>query len=385
MRLALYVHPFDLDALADHGGLARLADLGFSELALAVSYHDGRWLTPWHPGTRVRFLEDGTVHFRPSVDYGELTPLPSSEVPADGPSPLERLCADAPAHGLSVRAWTVFGHNTRLGLLHPERTVVNAFGDPYPYALCPSQPTVQRYHAALVADLARHRGLGAIELEALGQMGIQHSSHHDKKSLSPTGRWGFALSACFCAACRDVHEELGHDVDAVRRAAAACVTRAVTDGDAMAPAAPDDGEPTWIDAVLAARRAVVARLAQRVVEASGACARAVQVHPDPWFTGSQLAASAAAAFPAADERVLTCYGQGTDAIAKVLAHDGARVFAASPKRLCIWPKAPEFTRDEDLVRVRELCRTHGVDSVAIYHLGLLPWRTTERVAKMLAR
>lgn len=391
MRLALYVHPFDLDALRAHGGLSRLVDLGFAELALATSYHDGRWLTPWHPTVRVRQLEDGTVHFRPRRDYGTLAPLASSEVRPDEPSPLERLCAQAPAKGLQVRAWTVFGHNTRLGRLHPECTVTNAFGDRYPFALCPAQPAVQRHHEAMVQDLAGHDGLAAIELEALGQMGIQHSSHHDKKSFTPKGLLDVALSSCFCAACCDAHRRLGGDPDAVRAAVREFVDGCLGGGDAMAPAAVPTGPAEldaatrrWVDAVLAARKDAVARLAALVTEASGACARAVQVHPDPWFTGSQLAAPLAAAFPAGDERVLTCYGQGPAAIAKLLAHDGVRSFTASPRRLCLWPKAPEFTSDADLQQVRALCREHGIGALAIYHLGLLPWRTLERAAKMLA-
>ncbi|MFM1873406.1 MAG: hypothetical protein RL398_2828, partial [Planctomycetota bacterium] len=41
MQLAIYAHPFDLAALAAHGGLRRLADLGVAEVAMATSYHDG--------------------------------------------------------------------------------------------------------------------------------------------------------------------------------------------------------------------------------------------------------------------------------------------------------------------------------------------------------
>ncbi len=47
MHLAIYAHPFDLDALDTHGGLQHLAVLGIREIALAVSYHAGRWLQPW--------------------------------------------------------------------------------------------------------------------------------------------------------------------------------------------------------------------------------------------------------------------------------------------------------------------------------------------------
>lgn len=391
MQLALYVHPFDLTALGDHGGLARLRELGFDELSMATSYHDGRWLTPWNPSRRVRFLEDGCVHFRPNRDYGQLQPLPSSEVVDGMPSPLESLCQEAAAADLRVRAWTVFGHNTRLGTLHPEATVENAAGDRYPYALCPSHPAVQQYHESLVQDLAAHPGLGSIELEALGQMGIQHSSHHDKKSFSPAGLLAFALSACFCPACLQVHRDLGHDGEGLRALVARFVDGQTRDADAMQPnrvamsdAELDDDQRRWVEAVLAVRAETVQRLARRIVAASGSCRRAVQVHPDRWFTGSQLSAESALAFDRGDERVLTCYGEGPDKIAALLAHPGMQAASGSDRRLCIWPKAPQFTSDEDVVAIKDLCAQQGIETIAIYHLGLLPWRTIERVAGILS-
>jgi hypothetical protein len=390
MRLAIYAHPFDLDALQGAGGLARLRDLGYGEVALAVSYHDGRWLQPWHPQGRVRFLEDGTVHFLPSGDYGVLQPLPSSEVPAHGPSPLEALCAAAPSIGLRVRAWTVGTHNTRLGSVHPELCVENAFGDRYPYALCPAQAAVQQYLTALVRDVGAHRGLQTIELEAFGQMGWKHSSHHDKSSFQPSGLLDAALSACFCTACRAEMLAAGADPLATRAEVQALVRGCVDDGDALAPAKvpgrPEDagGEPQWLAAVLAARARPVEAVARLVADAAPTTARAVQVHPHPWFTGSQLAASTAVAFPLDDERVITAYNEGPQQIEKLLGHDGLRAHAGSPKRLCIWPKAPQFTGDDDLRKVKALCARHGVASIAIYHLGLLPWRTIERAAKVLA-
>jgi hypothetical protein len=390
MQVALYVHPFDLGALEAHGGLSRLRDLGVVELSMATSYHDGRWLTPWHPERRVRFLEDGCVHFRPASDYGELQPMPSSEVPAAGPSALQQLCAAAPAVGLRVRAWTVFGHNTRLGVMHPEVTVENAFGDRYPYALCPSQPAVQQYHAAMVADLASHQGLGSIELEALGQMGIQHSSHHDKKSFQPAGLLAFALSACFCSACLATHAKLGSHGALLREQVRAFVTAQTTDADAMDPptAARSDTELDaqqhhWVEAVLTVRNHTIVELATKITAVGGACARAVQVHPDRWFTGSQLSMESAAAFSQGEERVLTCYGEGPGQSEALLQHPGMQAGGEHARRLCIWPKAPQFTSDADLQRIQQLCKQHRIETIAIYHLGLLPWRTIERTTKIL--
>ncbi|MEO6594608.1 MAG: hypothetical protein ABIP94_07630, partial [Planctomycetota bacterium] len=325
MQLAIYAHPFDLAALAAHGGLPRLRDLGFGEVVMAVSYHDGRWLMPWHPDGRVRFLEDGTVHFRPRADYGVLQPQPSSEVPATGPTPLARLCAEAPAAGLRVRAWTVFTHNSRLGALHPELCVQNAIGDRYRYALCPAQPAVQKYIAAMTHDLGAHSGLSTIEFEALGQMGHKHSSHHDKASFSPSGLLDAALSACFCDACSKQLAAVGADATGLRSATRAYLDRCVTDADAMAPSKVPSGpselanasDANWLELVLAGRARTVQQLARLVAKAPSP-ARAVQVHPHPWFTGSQLAASSATCFPAGDERVFTCYGDGPEAIGKLL-------------------------------------------------------------------
>jgi len=110
--------------------------------------------------------------------------------------------------------------------------------------------------------------------------------------------------------------------------------------------------------------------------------RSLQVHPDAAFTGSQLPApQAAAAGP--HEVVVTAYGEAPAAIEALLAHDGMQPFASTARRLSIWPKAPQFTSDEDLMKIRRAAEQHGVQTIAIYHLGLLPWRTIERVAKIL--
>lgn len=385
MRLAIYAHPFDLEGLSDHGGLGRLRQLGFAEIALATSYHDGRWLTPWNAGGRVRFLEDGAVHFRPSADYGVLQPLPSGFVPPIGPSPLETLCAAALDHDLSVRAWTVFNHNSRLGVQHPELCVQNAFGDRYLYALCPAQPAVQRYVQCLVQDLGNQPGLAAIEFEALGWMGYKHSSHHDKASFAPKGWLDRALSLCLCPSCSERIGAAGGDADAVRTWAQQLIAASVEHGDAMAPQVECDAKQATqlLEPVMQARAGVLRELFLACCKRlPGTMRRAMQVHPDAAFTGSQLPAPQAAA-TAPHEVVITAYGEGPDAIAAALAHPGMQVLAGTPRRLSIWPKAPQFTADEDLVKIRELTQQHEVQCIAIYHLGLLPWRTIERVARIL--
>lgn len=390
MHLAIYAHPFDLDALGAHGGLARLTDLGFREVALATSYHAGRWLQPWHPDTRVRFLEDGAVHFHPGAHYGALRPLPSSAVRPHEPSPLERLCLDASRLGLAVRAWNVGTHNSRLGRLHPELCVENAFGNRYGYALCPAQPAVRQYLLGLLRDLAAHDGLGAIELEAIGWMGWKHSSHHDKSSFTPGGVLDFALSLCFCETCNQRLAAAGGDPERTRVWARRVVQIGVEAGDAMAPPAlskhgieadPDAENLAWH--ARSARIGTIAEFGRELASAvPAAIRRAVQVHPSRHFTGSQLPVDQAAAL-FADEHVVTAYGEGPGAIAALWSDPAMAVLPpAAGRRLSIWPKAPQFAADDDLRQIRDLAAAHGIGSLAIYHLGLLPWRTIERAARL---
>jgi hypothetical protein len=384
MGFALYLHPFDLEALERTGGLPRLADLGVRELVLAVAYHDGRWLMPWHPAGRVRFLEDGCVHYRPAARYGRLQPQPSTAVPPAGPSPLERLCAAAPGAGLRVRAWWVGNHNSRLGELHPDCAVENAAGDRYAYALCPAQPEVQQYLLAMAADLAGHPGLGAIEAEALGWMGYRHSSHHDKSSFAPRGLLDYALSACFCAACRQALAAAGHDPEALRQLAREALALGLEQACALEPAVVlPERFAAGLLPLRSVRRAVLAEFGARLAQVlRGGPALALQVHPDPWFTGSQLPQEQAALVPAV-QHVVTAYGENPAAIQGLLDGLAKAPVPGRSLRLSLWPKAPQCTGEEDLVKVRELARARGVGEFALYHLGLLPWRTLERVAKVI--
>ena len=389
MKLALYAHPWDLRALAAQAGLERLRALGYSEIALAVSYHAGRWLTPWDPTGMVRFLEDGVVHFRPRGDYGILEPLASSEVVGGEPSPLEWLCAHAPGAGIDPRAWMVGTHNTRLGELHPDQCVENAFGDRYVYSLCPRQPEVRKYLQTMISDVAAHTGLARIEIEGFSWMGWKHSCHHEKSSVVPSARLQELLSLCFCPVC--LADPLA---EGAREHVQDYLRAALTTGDAMEPV-DADAAPRQVDLEPFVEQALVTARAQRVavdcatlaeVTSCSSVPFAVQVHQDPRFRGSQMAFDGELPGVVADdtEWVMTTYGGGPDAIAAMLEAVPRSLLEQRNKRLCIWPKAPQFTCDEDLQRVAALAREHGFATISVYHLGMLPWRTIERVAAVVS-
>jgi hypothetical protein len=385
MRNGIYLHPFDRGEVAPHGGLQWLRELGFADAAMAAAYHAGRWLAP-RGRRRVRFLEDGVVHFRPSAAYGVLQPLASSEVASAGPSPLEAFLAEAKAAGLRPCAWAVLFHNTRLGERHAAMCVRNAFGDPYAYALCPAQPAVQEYGVGLIADLVRHEGLQAIELEAAGFMGHRHGSHHDKSAFAGDRGFDFLMSFCFCDACAAGLQRAGVDARALRSRIVSLLEARLEDALAPPSARPlerlaeelGEGE---VRAMLGHRRAVNRAFLAAARAAAGADVEiALQVEPDPYFTGSQMGQPFADVRDLVDEVIVTHYGQGPERIAaawKDRKLDGVRARGA------FWPKAPEFAGEGDVRAAAEALLRAGCEGVRIYHLGLLPVRTLQRVARAL--
>jgi hypothetical protein len=116
--------------------------------------------------------------------------------------------------GLYVDAWIVLTHHDELGYAHPELVVRNAFGEPYPYALCPSHPDVREYCATLVDETMALSECRGVVFEACGAMGVEHGGVHDKlefANFTPVDE--DLLSLCFCDGCRAALSELNLDVE----------------------------------------------------------------------------------------------------------------------------------------------------------------------------
>ena len=107
---------------------------------------------------------------------------------------------------------------------------------------------------------------------------------------------------------------------------------------------------------------------------------ALHVAPDPLFTGSQMGQPFDAVDDLVDEIVVTHYGETPEQIAGAWRDRGP---AAVPVRIAIWPRAPQFLSDDDVLEVAAVARRAGCAGLRVYHLGLLPARTIERVAALL--
>jgi len=211
MYKALYTYPWDF---ADEGldsVLERVRPTGINTITLAASYHAGKFVRPHGRSGKVYFPKDGTVYFKARPErYGHIKPLVSPLVDEfDGFAALRETAPD-----LQRCAWVVCLHNTPLGMQHPELTSRNAFGDPYPYSLCPAHPAVRDYVVNLCADLADRYEIDRIALETPGWLPYDHGYHHEFAML-PLDRYTKTLLAlCFADATKAAAEAA--EVDAAR-------------------------------------------------------------------------------------------------------------------------------------------------------------------------
>lgn len=201
MRKQLYAYAWDFVDEGVDAVLDRIESLGMDGVAMAVSYHAGKFILPHNPKRKVYFPEDGTAYFVPHIDrYGRVKPEPASFVRSD--DVLGAVADGCKRRGLALTAWTVCMHNTRLGSQHPELTITNAFGDRFPYTLCPAQPEAAEYVLGLVDDLVNSYDLDTIFLEALGYLGFPHGFHHEFFGIELSTCRQALLNVCFCDACR---------------------------------------------------------------------------------------------------------------------------------------------------------------------------------------
>ncbi|GAA2205860.1 hypothetical protein GCM10009850_013180 [Nonomuraea monospora] len=369
-----YLYPWDV--VGDPSAPGRLADLGVQTVALAAMYHSTRAATPYHPAHRVLDVPYPAFYLpiRPS-SWSRLVPASPTWTPADA----YLQARDAlRAAGLQVHAWTVLTHNSHLGSANPDLVVRNAFGDPYPYALCPAHEDVIEYCERLVQEILEVGEPDGLILEACGPMGFGHQTVHEKTSGAD---WTPAdvdlLSLCFCTNCAPLYPEPTRAAvrAAIDRTTSAPQSSATTVEDALGPLA---------DEVRTVRATQSTTLRERLISVARRTAANVPItlhaNPDPWATGAF--APLPSGEPGADVLVANCWGDpATDAARlarlKELATPDQRVGAyvlALPPR----PADPDVLADQ----LRTYTKA-GASEFHLYHAGLASPHRLAALAKAL--
>ncbi|WP_329082626.1 hypothetical protein [Streptosporangium sp. NBC_01469] len=340
----IYAYPWDV--VGDPSAPERLARLGADTVALAASYHSVRAATPFHPAHRL-------VEARPALyvpvragSWGRLVPAAPTWT---APDAFVQAADALRAAGLAVHAWTVLTHNSHLGTAHPSLAVRNAFGDRYPYALCPSHPDVVDYCRILVREIAELGAPDGFVLEACGPLGVRHAGTHEKTDGAD---WTAAqldlLSLCFCTVC-------------ARRYPAGTRERVRTGVDTASPsveAALGDLAP-----VVQELRAGLGRELQHTLrlEAAGLPVT-LHANPHPWAAGAFSQVSAA---PSADVLVANCWDDPASGTARLrrlraLAAPGTRLGAS------VLALPPATLNPETLAAYHSA----GAGEIHVYHAGL---------------
>ncbi|NGN69291.1 hypothetical protein G5C51_36070 [Streptomyces sp. A7024] len=395
MKTSAFLYPWDV--VGDPAAAERIAELGVDQVTLASAYHSTRALTPRHPRHRIVTARHAAVLY--PVDEARwlgrrLRPYGQDWV--DGEDPFGAAAEALRAAGLDVHTWVVLAHNSRMGAEHPDTSVVNAYGDRYPWAPCIARPEVRDYLVELAAEAAVRPGAGGCELESLGWYGVAHLHAHDKiGGVELGGAAQYLMSLCFCPVCAEGYLALGVGAEelrgAVRRALAP-----VWAGEAGAGQADRAGEWGEVEKLLGADLAG-ATLAWRLRvarETQEAAIDAVRVHAEPGFQvllhgdpaphrcGANAGVDAGHILGEADGLVLPC-GGGAEARESVLrpcaaAAREASVIAANFTVVAGMGGSPG-TLAADAAHARSL----GATELRLYHAGLASERDLAAVRSAL--
>ncbi|MGJ5750671.1 hypothetical protein FB563_5024 [Streptomyces puniciscabiei] len=371
MKASAFVYPWDVNG--DPEAPARIAGLGVRQVTLAAAYHSTRALTPRHPRHRVVTAEYAAVLYPPDHRWAGrgIRPYPAGRwAPGDA---YGEAAAALAAAGLQVHTWVVLAHNSRLGAEHPDTSVVNAYGDRYPWAPCIAQPATRAYLVDLAAEAAVRPGAHGTELESLGWYGLQHLHAHDKTGGVALGEAGqYLMSLCFCPSCRAGYAGQGLDPDEL----AASVRAALE--PLWRGAADDEGWPT-VGKLLGEENAARTRawreetagtLQEEAVAAVRAAAPAgfqVLLHADPvsYHCGANAGVDPARVLAVADGVVVPCTG-GTALLAPFAEAAGERTVLAANLTVVSGMGGSPGTLAADAARAR----AQGATELRLYHAGL---------------
>ncbi|MCP4384635.1 MAG: hypothetical protein GY798_25010, partial [Hyphomicrobiales bacterium] len=194
---AIYTYAWDLANLGVDQAVDDFRSRGLNTVTMASAYHAGKFMRPQGRNGKVYFPEDGTIYFRPAMErYGEIKPAQYSGLREQ--DALGELCGRS---DISVNAWLVLMHNSRVGTAYPDVTVANAFGDRFIYSLCPAAPASREYALALCSDVTESYALRRIALETPGYLPFVHGYHHEFGLVRQNPWLNNLLGLCFCEHC----------------------------------------------------------------------------------------------------------------------------------------------------------------------------------------
>ena len=370
MTLTGYSYPWDY--LGDESAVDRVASLELDVVALAASYHATRLATPLHPTRRITEIESSAAYFPLRDDIWESRRLrPRAPDAWIGSHSFVDAAARLNDRGIGVDGWIVLTHFDRRDNDARDLTERNAFGEVYPYGLCPSYEEVRDYCRTLVTETLRSAPLRGVVLEACGPMGVDHSGVHDKIDLA---QWSLLerqlLSLCFCHACAGDMRDVGIDPEELARTVRQALARSVS--------TMEDALGDMCAAVAAFRSSRSTNLQLDVIEAARQVNGEVNVtlHASaiPWATGS-FAATTVDALALVNSVVANCWdgSRGEHEIAGL---------AQMTNTLGAYLRLDHESSASE--RILSDYAEAGVRELHLYHLGLLSATSLDTAQRLVS-
>ena len=361
-------------------------DLGITRLNLPSVYHAGYFLHPHNPKRKVHILEDGVAYFHPTESRYVDSPIkPAVASMCAETDWFGAICEVAQIVGIEVTAWTVCLHNTRVGLLHPECTIQNVFGDSYPHALTPAHPAAKAYLRAMVADLAEKYPLYSILLEAPNYRKRSHGGgwvsghHHEREGVHLRGLEQELMDLSFNPADVAGAQQQGVDVEEVRLAIIDHLERYFAEAPSVPPDLPETIEqfraevPALVDLQAYYRRAEEVLL--------------VELREEVEPRGVKL--QGAGSSPSLDVVVAGAYGEPSDRVAELTR--GAKASLLPHQQLSLALRigfnspgmgAPLLSEEQTRDATRVVA-DNGADGIAYYNYSEAPRRSIEWIKPAL--
>ncbi|PZG28421.1 hypothetical protein C1I98_32860 [Spongiactinospora gelatinilytica] len=403
MDSSVYVFVEDIRGEGMDKVLDRLTAYGAGGITVAAAYHRARDVTP-HGQTRVTLRYDGT-HFHPPEElFTELRLAPPIQ---DGAAeePLAALREATAVRGLKLYGWTVFLHNTTLGLANPDVTVRNCFGDRgSPADLCPAHPDVRFYAEALARAVAR-QGVDGVVAESLHFAPFAHGYHHERCFVPLGPMDAFLLSLCFCEYCMRRATDLGVHAE-VAREECARIVGGILDGDPPAQgevtraaltayAGPDvvayaRARSETVTSLVAAVSTAVAEEDSKLVflDATGAHKGYTDGLPSPGLAAHdawQLGIDLLALGDLVPSFGVLAYARDAARVADDVAAYRRSVGKDRQIRAVLRPGLPDTDSADRLAAKVRAVRAAGAQAVDFYAYGLAPFPVLDRIPEALAQ
>jgi len=257
-------------------------------------------------------------------------------------------------------------------------TVRNAFGDSYPYSLCPVQPAMRRYAINLCTDIAEQLPVLGLTLESPGFLPYAHGYHHEFSQVHGNAWLDAMLGLCFCDACVTQSTRHGLDTIGLKQRVAGRIDRYLASPCDL----DDDMARDWIAADLihdeqlaAFLRWRMAQVTSLVAEIRATLAPKVTVAVIPsiqrpsargWLEGSDLTALALAA----DSLEIPFYESSPAKLAADVHNVQGRT-SGKKLRAILRPGPPDCDSRENLTVKRAILKAAGITDIAYYNFGLL--------------